>query len=97
MQWQIPDNAFVLKSSLDLRQSARTGHGLELILPATSLEAVRTSSVNSVRRIWNELPAEVATTYDLRQFKRLIRSPEVYVALNKECDQKNGIQFVILG
>ena len=36
---QISDNAFMLKSSLDLRQSTRTGHGLELILPATSLEA----------------------------------------------------------
>uniref|UniRef100_A0A914CBF9 Uncharacterized protein n=1 Tax=Acrobeloides nanus TaxID=290746 RepID=A0A914CBF9_9BILA len=77
---QIPDNAFVLKSSQDLRQSARTGYGLELVLPATSLEAVRSSSVNSVRPIWNELPAEVAITHDLRQFKRLKRSPEVYAA-----------------
>uniref|UniRef100_A0A914EH91 Transposase n=1 Tax=Acrobeloides nanus TaxID=290746 RepID=A0A914EH91_9BILA len=72
----------MLKSSLDLHQSARTGHGLELVLQATSLEAVRNSFVNSVRRIWNELSAEVATTHDLRQFKRLKRSPEVYAALS---------------
>ena len=52
------------------------------ILVTISLEAVRSSSVNSVRRIWNELPAEVATTHELRQFKRLIRSPEVYAALS---------------
>uniref|UniRef100_A0A914C5G8 Protein kinase domain-containing protein n=1 Tax=Acrobeloides nanus TaxID=290746 RepID=A0A914C5G8_9BILA len=54
----------------------------------------RSSSVNSVRRIWNELPAEIATIHDLCQFKRLIRSPEVYAA--QECDQKSGIQSVIL-
>jgi hypothetical protein len=36
---QIPDNVFVLKSSLDLRKRARTGHGLELVKPATLLEA----------------------------------------------------------
>uniref|UniRef100_A0A914DPR4 Uncharacterized protein n=1 Tax=Acrobeloides nanus TaxID=290746 RepID=A0A914DPR4_9BILA len=35
---QIPD-VFMLKSSLDLRQRARTGHGLELVNPATLLEA----------------------------------------------------------
>uniref|UniRef100_A0A914D1Z8 Reverse transcriptase domain-containing protein n=1 Tax=Acrobeloides nanus TaxID=290746 RepID=A0A914D1Z8_9BILA len=91
---QIPDNAFVLKSSLDLRQSARASHGLELVLPATSLEAVCSSSVNSVRRIWNELPAEVATTHDLRQFKRLIRS--LCCPFDKECDQKSGIHSVLL-
>uniref|UniRef100_A0A914ECQ0 Transposase n=1 Tax=Acrobeloides nanus TaxID=290746 RepID=A0A914ECQ0_9BILA len=75
---QIPENAFMLKSSLGLRQSAITGHGMELVLPAT----VRSSSVNFVKRIWNELPAEVATTHDLRQFKRLIRSREVYAILS---------------
>uniref|UniRef100_A0A914D261 Uncharacterized protein n=1 Tax=Acrobeloides nanus TaxID=290746 RepID=A0A914D261_9BILA len=70
----------MLKSSLDLHQCARTDV-LKLVLPAASLEAPR-SSVNSVRRIWNELLAKVATTHDLRQFKRLIQSPEVYAALS---------------
>uniref|UniRef100_A0A914DHS4 Uncharacterized protein n=1 Tax=Acrobeloides nanus TaxID=290746 RepID=A0A914DHS4_9BILA len=92
---QISDNAFVLKSSLNFHQSVRTGHGLELVLPATSLEAVvRSSSVNSARRIWNELSAEVATTHDLCQFKRLIRSPEVYAALSRNVIRK--VQSVIL-
>jgi hypothetical protein len=88
---QIPDNAFVLKSSLDLRQSARTGYGLELVLPATSLEAVRSSSV---KRIWNELPAEVATSASVQATDKKPRS--LCGPLDKECDQKSGIQPVIL-
>uniref|UniRef100_A0A914E7N3 Uncharacterized protein n=1 Tax=Acrobeloides nanus TaxID=290746 RepID=A0A914E7N3_9BILA len=48
---KMPDGAFELKSSMNLRQSSRTGHGMELVLPVPLLEAVRSSSLNVAKKI----------------------------------------------
>ena len=48
----LPDNAIALCRQEDRRRTGRTGHEWELVIPVTSLEAVRSSSLNTARQTW---------------------------------------------
>jgi hypothetical protein len=50
-------------------------------MPITSLEAVRSSSFNISRQIWNQLPEEVAGILDPVRFKNAVKISIVYDAL----------------
>uniref|UniRef100_A0A914CWK3 Reverse transcriptase domain-containing protein n=1 Tax=Acrobeloides nanus TaxID=290746 RepID=A0A914CWK3_9BILA len=72
----LPENAFPVR--IEEKRSTRLGHGMELPLPTTSSTAVYSSSMNTTRRIWNALPAEVVRLGSLSQFKSAICSPTIY-------------------
>uniref|UniRef100_A0A914DLB4 Transposase n=1 Tax=Acrobeloides nanus TaxID=290746 RepID=A0A914DLB4_9BILA len=55
----LPDGAISLRSNGYQQKSARIDHALELNMPTTQLEAVLGSSLNTIRKIWNSLPADV--------------------------------------
>jgi hypothetical protein len=77
----LPDNAIVLQSIESTRHSQRVGHGMELTTPITKLEAVLNSSLNTVKRIWNTLPAELVAIASRERFKFAVKDPAVYAQL----------------
>jgi hypothetical protein len=74
----LPDNAIALCRQEDRR---RTGHEWELVIPVTSLEAVRSSSLNTARQTWNHLPEDIVEILDPVRFKNAVKSPAVYDCL----------------
>ena len=56
---KMPENVITLQNTDNLRRSGRLCHGLELTMPHTQFEVVKSSSMNVARRLWNALPADV--------------------------------------
>jgi len=80
----LPEDAIVKRSDLDLWHSSRLGHSLQLTMPATNMEAVKSSSLNTTKRIWNALPDNVATISDQKKFRRAVQEPTTYQELAKK-------------
>ena len=78
---KMPDAAFRLTEA---RRSARLGHGKELTIPVSGLEAVQSSSLNVMRIQWKALPEKLVKTTDAAGFKREIKNPNVYDELHKK-------------
>uniref|UniRef100_A0A914C4D1 Transposase n=1 Tax=Acrobeloides nanus TaxID=290746 RepID=A0A914C4D1_9BILA len=55
------------------RRTRRTGYELELIIPASTLEVVTSSSLNTAKKIWNNLLADVAMIADPIRFKNTVK------------------------
>ena len=53
-------------------------------MPATNMEAVKSSSLNTTKRIWNALPDNVATISDLKKFRKAVQEPTTYQELAKK-------------
>uniref|UniRef100_A0A914EDC5 Uncharacterized protein n=1 Tax=Acrobeloides nanus TaxID=290746 RepID=A0A914EDC5_9BILA len=77
----LPDNAIVLRSTESSRHSQQIGHGMELTMPITRLEAILSSSLNTARRIWNTLLAELVAIASPERFKVAVKDPAVYAHL----------------
>jgi hypothetical protein len=77
----LPNHAIVLCSKEDRRRTGRSSHEWELVMPVTSLEAVRSSSFNTSRQIWNQLPEEVDGIPDPVRFKNPVKTSILYDAL----------------
>uniref|UniRef100_A0A914DT44 Transposase n=1 Tax=Acrobeloides nanus TaxID=290746 RepID=A0A914DT44_9BILA len=77
----LPDNAIALCRQEDRRRTGRTGHEWELVIPVISLEAVRSSSLNTARQTWNHLPEDIVEIPDPVRFKNAVKSPAVYDCL----------------
>jgi hypothetical protein len=75
---KMPENMITLQKD-NLRCSGRLCHGLELTMPHTQLEAVKSSSMNVARRLWNALPADVVKSENPAQFKKAVSSQEIYL------------------
>uniref|UniRef100_A0A914CJZ5 Uncharacterized protein n=1 Tax=Acrobeloides nanus TaxID=290746 RepID=A0A914CJZ5_9BILA len=73
-----PDNAIALCSQEERR---RTGHEWELVILATSLEAVISSSLNTARQTWNHPPEDIVEIPYPVRFKNAVKSPAVYDCL----------------
>ena len=50
-------------------------------MPTTTLEAVRSSSLNTARKIWNALPAELTTIAHPKLFKTAMSHGNLYKLL----------------
>jgi hypothetical protein len=72
------DLAVMLCKDHNRKRTRRTGHELELIIPASTLEVVTSSSLNIAKKIWNNLPADVATISDPIRFKNAVKGHAVY-------------------
>lgn len=77
---QMPDNA-ISHVNPSLRRSSRTGNGLELAMPVTTLKTTLCSSLNVAKSIWNSLPKNVVELWDINKFKAIVRSPNLYAEL----------------
>ena len=55
----MPDGVITLQDSLDLRRSSQLKSEYVLAIPITQLDAHQTSSLNSIRRTWNNTPVEL--------------------------------------
>src|SRR3569623_1405959 len=75
---KLPDQAVMLCKDLNRRRTRRTGHELELIIPASTLEVATSSSLNTAKKIWNNLPADVVTITDLIRFKNAVKDHAVH-------------------
>jgi hypothetical protein len=75
---KLPDQAVMLCKDHSLRRTRRTGHELELIIPASTLEVATSSSLNTAKKIWNQLPADIATIADPIRFKNAVKGHAVY-------------------
>jgi hypothetical protein len=80
---ELPDKAIILCSEEDRKRSTRTGHEWELVMPVTTLEAVRSSSLNTARYIWNRLPEDIASIPDSVRFKFAVKSASIYEYLSE--------------
>jgi hypothetical protein len=75
---KLPDQAVMLCKDHNRRRTRRTNHELELIIPASTLEVVTSSFLNTAKKIWNNLPADVATITDPIRFKNAKKGHVVY-------------------
>uniref|UniRef100_A0A914D162 Uncharacterized protein n=1 Tax=Acrobeloides nanus TaxID=290746 RepID=A0A914D162_9BILA len=81
-----PDHAVMLCKDHNRRSIVtlgRPGHELKLIIPTSTLEAVTSSSLTTAKKIWNNLPADVAAIADPIRFKNAVKGHVVYNLLSK--------------
>jgi hypothetical protein len=74
---KLPDQAVMLCKDHNRRCTKRTGHELELIIPASTLEVVTSSSLNTAQMIWNNLPADVVMIADSILFKNAVKGHDI--------------------
>uniref|UniRef100_A0A914EPN5 Uncharacterized protein n=1 Tax=Acrobeloides nanus TaxID=290746 RepID=A0A914EPN5_9BILA len=63
----------IVLCSEDRRRASRISYEWELVIPVSSLEAVRSSSLNIARLIWNHLLEDIATIPDPTRFKNAVK------------------------
>uniref|UniRef100_A0A914C3G3 Uncharacterized protein n=1 Tax=Acrobeloides nanus TaxID=290746 RepID=A0A914C3G3_9BILA len=63
----IPDGAFALRT---FRTSSRLGHQWQLQVPLAQNTSIAESPVNTIRKLWNELPGDLAAIKNFPEFKR---------------------------
>uniref|UniRef100_A0A914E1Y7 Uncharacterized protein n=1 Tax=Acrobeloides nanus TaxID=290746 RepID=A0A914E1Y7_9BILA len=61
------------------RRTRRTGYELELIIPASTLEVITSSSLNTAKKIWNNLLADVAMIAIPIRFKNTEKGHAVFI------------------
>jgi hypothetical protein len=79
----MPDDMIKLQDLLDLRRSSRLKREHVLVIPNTLLDAHKTSSLNTIRRIWNNTPPELRQIENAQSFKKAVKSPVFYETLLK--------------
>uniref|UniRef100_A0A914DA74 Uncharacterized protein n=1 Tax=Acrobeloides nanus TaxID=290746 RepID=A0A914DA74_9BILA len=75
----MPENVITLQNTDNLRRSGRLCHGLELSMPHTQFEAVKSSSMNVARGLWNALPVDVVKSENPARFREAVSSQEIYL------------------
>ena len=77
----MPGGVITLQDSLDLRRSSRLKNEYVLAIPITHLDAHQTSSLNSIRRTWNNTPVELRRINNIKNFKNAVKSANAYDTL----------------
>uniref|UniRef100_A0A914DUK3 Transposase n=1 Tax=Acrobeloides nanus TaxID=290746 RepID=A0A914DUK3_9BILA len=72
---EMPDDTISLQISLDARRSARCNHEFILATQPTKWDAHFSGSLNTIRRIWNNLPRETCQINSLTNSKKAMKTP----------------------
>lgn len=79
----MPEDTIVLQESLGVRRSERAKHPYVISVPTTTVDAHQTSSLNTIRRIWNHTPRDLVLMDELHHFKSAMKNSNVYTELVK--------------
>ncbi|MEJ2419887.1 MAG: reverse transcriptase domain-containing protein [Exilibacterium sp.] len=66
------------RDGVGLRRSTRTGNGMTLALPQTTLAHVQASALNQAKRLWNALTTEEVSCTTKKRFKKSLESNKVF-------------------
>lgn len=80
----MPDDTITLQATLNNRRSERNCHPYSIFVPATTLDAHLTSSLNTIRRIWNNTPQDLVLMNGLPRFKYAIANSNIYADLMRK-------------
>jgi hypothetical protein len=69
----MPDDTVSLQISLDFRRSTRRNNEFILTMQSTKSDAHFSSSLNTTRRIWNNIPRETSQINSLTNFKEAMK------------------------
>jgi hypothetical protein len=84
----MPDDTISLQISLDARRSARRNHEFILATQPTKSDA---RPLNTIRRIWNNIPRETCQINSLTNFKKAMKTLNIYENLvRKKIIQRTG-------
>lgn len=77
----MPGDTITLQSTLDNRRSERNNRPYAILVPATTLDAHLSSSLNAIRRIWNNSPQALCLMNGLPEFKNAISTSSLFADL----------------
>ena len=80
----MPDDTISLQISLDARRSARRNHAFILVTQPTKSDAHFSGSLNTIRRIWNNILRETCQINSLTNSKKAMKTPNIYEDLMRK-------------